>query len=331
MKLLETLSNADAISGCEQEVRDIMKKHMKADNMFFDNLGGIVFEKKGRGPKILIAAHMDEVGFIVKKIKKNGRVIAKAMGGVMADSKKMREVRITTEDGKKIAGILNTNDKEKTYIDLGLDSKQEVEKLGIEPGNMVTFTTSFQHMNNNVYCGKAFDNRIGVYILAKVLENVKNLKLKNTTYFAGTVAEEVGTRGAQTIAHKVKPDVAFVVDTISKLEEDDTERELRKGMCLTLTDKRTEPNRYLVKLIKKTAKKLNKNIQLDIVEKGATDASQIHRSGDGVPSVSCSVPLRFVHHAYSIVDKQDIDDTIEIFTEIISNFDKKTYNKCVEF
>lgn len=341
VSLLEKLSNADALAGCENEVRDIMHKNLKGlcDEVSCDNIGSVIFMKKGSsdGPKIMVAAHMDEVGFKVRTITEEGLIIVKVLGAVKQLAKFHQNVRITTNSGKKVSGVLHSTYTEeediknipgKTYVDVGADSAQEVEKMGIEIGNIVCFDSQFEKLEKkNLIKGKAFDDRIGCYVLARVLENLKDKKHSNTVYFCGTSSEEVGTRGAQTCTSMINPDIALVVDACCYKDEFDRSavnvRQLGKGMILTHSDRGLEPNQKLLNLVKKCAKKLNKNLQLDMFDRGSTDGLKIHLNGKGVPTQVCCVPLRYGHCAQSIANVQDIEDAIEIFTELICSIDAR--------
>lgn len=348
MQFLEKLSNADALAGNEDEVRKLMYENMKsADEIFCDKLGSIIFKLKGKSdsPKIMFAAHMDEVGFVVKNILENGQILLKQFGSVKPLARFMQPVRITNSKGKKIKGLLNSNFNEDmkikdiqkdSYVDIGAKSDKQVEKMGIEIGNMVTFDSSFEIIDSkNTVCGKAFDDRIGCYIISRVFNNLKKSKPASDIYFAITSSEEVGLRGSKTAVSAINPDVAFVIDSCCNNDSFDysnkNPRQIGKGMILTLSDRGVESNKTLVNMINNTAKKLKKNIQHDMLVTGGTDGINISLNGDGVPTVVCCVPLRYGHCAYSIADKNDIEDAIEILTNVLKNFSEKDYKKCINF
>ena len=197
-EFLKNLSNADAIASNEGEVRNIMHRELKdfSDEVLTDNLGSIIFKKTGQadGPKIMICAHMDEVGFMVRSITKQGQIMLMEVGGVKQLSKFMQKVRITTKEGKKISGILNAtyeNDKGiNSYVDIGAETEEEVNRLGIEIGDMVTFTTEFEEFEvKDTIVGKAFDDRLGCFVIGEVLKRLKNEKHPNIVYGACTSSE----------------------------------------------------------------------------------------------------------------------------------------------
>jgi len=343
-EFLKKLSNADAIASNEQEVRDVMLKELKGyyDDVDFDGLGSIIFKKVGKkdGPKIMLCAHIDEVGFEVRTITPQGQLMLMVVGGVKPLAQMMQRVRITTSSGKKIHGIIQSTFKdgkaEKQYVDIGANSDIEVRKLGIEVGDMVTYTTEYEEYDiKDIVCGKAFDDRLGVYIMGEVLKKLKNVKHPNTVYFVGTSSEEVGIRGAKTAAYKVNPDVSFPIDVACYPDEFDRSttncRQIGKGMMQTNFDRTLAPNKELVKLVRNTAKKLKKNLQLDMFNNGGTDGGEVHKINEGKPTVVSCIPVRYGHCAFSIANKKDIDDAIAIFVDIIKNFDEKAYKKTINF
>ncbi|MGX8834884.1 aminopeptidase [Amedibacillus sp. YH-ame6] len=342
IKFLEALSNADGIASNEQEVRDVLLNELRdyADEVDSDNMGSIIFKKGNKGPKIMICAHIDEVGFIVRSISEQGQVMLMSVGGVKPLAQFMQRVRITTEDGKKIHGIIQSSyvdgRAEKMYVDLGAQSAQEVYDLGIQVGDMVTYTTSFEEMDiQGIVTGKAFDDRLGCYIFGEVLKRLKDIDHPNTVYMVGTSSEEVGIRGAKTAVYKVNPDVVFPIDVACFNDEfvrnHTNQRQIGKGMMQTNFDRTLAPNRKLVSLVRDTAKKLHKPLQLDMFNAGGTDGGEVHKSRDGKPTVVSCLPVRYGHCAFSIAHKQDIEDAIEIFVEIIKNFDDKTYEDSIQF
>lgn len=349
IKFLEDLCNADAIASSEKEVRNVMLHYMKpySNKVYTDNIGSIVFEKKGKknGPKIMLASHIDEVGFKVRAISEEGKILVKQIGHVMNLSKFFQPVRITTLDGKKIKGILNSSYTEKqdikkmpgtTYVDIGASCKKEVDKLGVAVGNMVCFDSEFKKMDiKGSYCAKAFDDRIGCYILGRVLKNLKSTCHPNNLYFVGTSSEEVGVRGAETSAYLVNPDISLILDTTIYPDEFDANGiktvKTGQGVNFTFSDAGLETNQKLLDLVIETTKKLKKQFQWDQFDGGATDAMKIHLNNAGVPSFAFCVPIRLIHGSYSIANEKDIEDTIDIVTELVKNFDEKVYKKCINF
>lgn len=342
LEFLEKLSNADGIASNEGEVRKVLVDELKdyADEISCDNLGSIIFKKGNRGPKIMLCAHMDEVGFIVRSVSSMGQVMLMHVGGVKPLAQFMQKVRITTEDGKKISGVIQATYDQgsatKVYVDLGAETAEDVYKLGIQVGDMVTYATEFEQFDlPNVVAGKAFDDRLGCFIMGEVLKRLKDIDHPNTVYMVGTSSEEVGIRGAKTAVYKVNPDVVFPIDVACFNDEfvrnHTNQRQIGKGMMLTNFDRTLAPNRTLIRLIKDTANTLHKPLQLDMFNGGGTDGGEAHKSRDGKPTAVSCLPVRYGHCAYSIAHLQDIKDAIDIFTEIIKNFDEEAYRESIDF
>ncbi|AMC92964.1 peptidase M42 [Erysipelothrix larvae] len=344
MELLKALSNADAIAAQEQEVRDILYDALndKVDSVDTDGMGSIIFEKIGNknGPKIMICGHMDEVGFCVRHITPMGQIILMTVGGVKPTAQFMQKVRITTQSGKKIEGIIQSTlsgtSATDTYLDIGATTAEEVFHLGIDVGDMVTYTTEFQTLDlENILIGKAFDDRLGCYVFAKVIERFQGKDHPNILYGVGTSSEEVGIRGAKTATYKVSPDIVFPVDVACYSNEFDrsykNKRQIGEGMIVTNFDRTLAPNKALIEIIKKSAKKLNKNIQLDMFNSGGTDGGEAHKVNQGIPTAVTCLPVRYGHCAFSIVNAQDIEDIIDIYVDIIETFDWDTYHSVTKF
>lgn len=348
-KLMKKLSEADGLACNETEIRKILNKEMSkfSDDVYTDNLGSIIFEHKGsaNAPKIMIAAHMDEVGFRVKSITENGHLMLKPIGGVKNLAKFMQGVRITTKNGDKIKGFMQSTYTEeedaknipgKTFVDLGLYSKKEVEKLGISVGDTVTFDSNFSlNKDTATMMGKALDDRLGCYIIAKVIEKLHKKKCSNNLYFCGTASEEKGTGGAETCPDIIDPDIAIVVDTCCYKEpfafDCQNNRQIGKGLIINHSERGMEPNQTLLEMVLKCAAKLKKNVQNDVFVGGGTDATDIHLHHAGVPTVTLCIPLRYGHCAYSFASTKDVEDTIEILCEFLSAFNNKMLKSCLTF
>lgn len=345
LELLKNLSEADGISGCEKEASQVMKKYLDeyADEVTYDNLGSIIGLKKGSedGPRIMIAGHLDEVGFMVRKIEDNGYVRLLPVGGWWGHVLPCHRLVITTADGNKITGMVGAraphglSDEVKNtvvkpidmFLDLGVENKEEVEALGIQIGDMVTPDTKFEVMNNpNYLCGKAWDDRIGAAVAVDVLKALQGEEHKSNVYAVGSVQEEVGIRGARTATHNIKPDIAFALDvTISKdTPVDKGEIGLGKGIVLSIVDAMTVSNTALVKKIDEIAKDLGLEVNYSCSTSGGTDAGNIHKSFDGILATTLYIPTRYMHSHRAIIHRKDYDQTVKVITEFCKRFDRET-------
>lgn len=322
--VLKRLSDADAIASCEDQVRDILYETMKdaCDEILYDSLGSIIFHKKGKSIqpiKMMFCAHMDEVGFIVRHISDIGFVYVLAVGGVLDKSKEMQLVRITTDEGNRIEGLLNvTKDQDghvkDMYIDVGCENAQEVKDLGIDVGNMVCFASSMRELSSqNVYMGKAMDDRSGCYVLTQALSRLQNDD--NDLYFVGTSSEEVGMRGAKTVTQLIQPDIVFVLDVANhpELERNfKNHRQIGQGPMIVHYDKTLAPNRQLVSYVKSLAQKHSIPYQSDMLSGGGTDGGNAHLEAGGRLTLVLGIPLRYCHGSYSMVHGDDLEHLIQL-------------------
>lgn len=344
LNLLKELSESDGISGAEKEVSRVVKKYLDiyADEVDYDNLGSIIGIKKGleNGPKVMIAGHMDEVGFVVRDIDKNGYVRLLPVGGWWGHVLPSQLMRITTKEGKKIRGVvggraphgMSADEKGKVinpsnlFLDLGVESKEEVKELGVRIGDMITPDSNFEVMNNpNYLLGKAWDDRIGVAVGIDVLKELKDLNIEANVYSVGTVQEEVGIRGARTATHKIKPDIAFALDVTTSEDTplDKGEAKLGEGVVISIMDASTIGNKGLIKQIEEICKDLNLNINYNCMVAGGTDAGNIHKSLDGVISMTLSIPTRYMHSHTLIIHRKDYIQTVKAIAEFCKRIDNK--------
>lgn len=345
-KLLKELTEADGVPGYEGEIRKVLDKHLKKyGTVSRDKMGSLICKSRGSSdsPKIMLAAHMDEVGFMVKHISTDGFIRFTPLGGWWDQVLLTQRVRIKTKKGN-IIGVIGakpphlipqeernkTVSKKNMYIDIGAKSDKEVEKAGIRLGDPVIPISEFTELSiPNTYMSKAFDDRIGCAVLVSVLEKLKNTKTPNCVYGATTVQEEVGVRGATTSVEIVDPDVAIILESdiagdVPGIRPDESSTKMGDGPSLLMYDARMIPNLKLRDLVIDTAKKEKIPLQFTTMEGGATDGSIIHLHKHGVPTVVLGVPTRHIHSHNSILKRVDIDDTIDLVLKVIRKLDKST-------
>jgi len=331
MDLLERLISAFGVSGNEEKVRNIIQCEIKryVDEVYVDKVGNLIAHKKGKKPKIMLSAHMDEIGLMVKNIEPKGRIYFAEIGGADPVMLLGERVHIETKKGT-IHGAITTRDVndgsfinqiprvEELFVDTGL-SERELKKLGVEVGSYLSLERDLYYLGSNkIICGKAFDNRIGCYILIELAKRLK--KCGCETYFVFTIQEEIGLVGAMTSAYIVEPDWAVAVDVI---ETSDARGEpvitLGSGPFITIKDAEMIGNRTLNDYIIGIAKKKKIHIQRDVSEVGTTDATSISITKGGVPSTVFGVPIRNLHTATAVANKDDIEDAILILEEFLKN------------
>lgn len=351
--LLKELTEANGVSGYEGEIRKIMTREMQGltDKITYDKMGSIMGIKKGSSdsPKIMVVGHMDEIGFMVKEITPEGYIKFLALGGWWGHVALGQRMRIMTSKGPVIGVIgstpphLLTREARKKvleikemFIDVGVQEKFNVKtKLGIKPGDPIIPDSKFTILGNKkMYMSKAFDNRAACGAVIEILKKFKRAGHPNTILGTASVQEEVGLRGAQTVAQLGDPDVCIVVDTgIGQDIPPDGFKKAEKmgsGPAVLLYDAGMIPNIRLRDLVLKTAEVKKIPHHLTYMERGATDGGRIHMSRIGVPSVVIGPPVRYIHSHNGIMNRSDYDNTIKLVCELIKKLDRKTVKSLTE-
>lgn len=332
-ELLQKLIDAFGISGNEEEVRDIIRKEIKpyVDEIFVDSMGNLIAKRKGNTPKIMLAAHMDEVGLMIKRIEEKGHIYCTALGDVDPVMFLGQVVFISTNKGI-IHGIITLKEVsagklvrhlptiEDIIVDTGFD-REQLKELGVEIGAYLPFDpSSCCFIERDLVFGKALDDRLGCYVLIEVAKRLKQGKIKGNPeiYFVFTVQEEIGLRGARPSAFAIKPEWGIVVDTTHANDSfEQPSRFLGKGPCLTVKDGEFIGSRSINGWIKDVAKKQKIPIQLEAIELGTTDAASIQTTAGGVPSSALCIPTRNIHTTVSIASLTDIENAILILEEFL--------------
>lgn len=341
-ELLRKLSEADAIAASEQEVRDILLAEAQryAKEVRFDGLGSVLIRvNRSDGPKVMACAHMDEVGFIVRSVTKEGAIEVLPVGNVRMMARTLQPVRITTRDDRKIPGLLNGETKGETVenlrVDIGATCADEVLAAGIDAGDRVTFDTLFQPLPHGRVMGKAFDDRLGCYLLITLLRELHAIPLDCEVWLVASSSEEVGLRGGQTASRVVNPDLALVLDTACWSKNFDyssaNHRQTGAGPMLVLYDKSHIAPPKLTAFVEEVALAQGIALQKDMFSNGGTDAGAIHLCGTGVPAVVLGPPTRHGHCAASIADIQDIDHTHQLLVALLARLNRETVDHLTDF
>ena len=329
---LEKLSNACGVAGREEEVRNLMIKLLKpyADGVTVDRMENVVAVKKGKTgkPKVMLAAHMDEVGLMVKTISKEGFLQFAKMGGIDDRILLAQKVIVYTEKaalpgivGSKPPHIQKEEERKKIvsydelFIDVGAGNREDAKAMGVKVGDPVGFDVKYTKLGKDIVMGKAFDNRAGCAIM---IEALKRLEETNCTVFAvGTVQEELGLRGAGTAAFGLDPDVGIALDVtvagdVPGVREFDTSVKMGKGPTLTVTDAGLITNPKVLRLLIDTASENKIEYQLETGLSGTTDAARICLTRQGIPSGTISVPARYIHSPVSLISLKDAEDSAKL-------------------
>jgi putative aminopeptidase FrvX len=337
LKLIETLSNAVGVSGDEGEIRSIVIKELKefSDEIKIDPLGNVLVTRHSinkQALKVMLAAHMDEVGFMIVEIDDEGYCRFETVGGIDVRHLPAKPVIIGKDHIPGVIGVkavhltLESERKSKmTLENLRIDLGPDMAKK-LKPGNRGTFATRFQRVGPSLF-GKALDDRLGV---AALIELVKRAPQNIELQAAFTVQEEVGARGARVAAYRFNPDIAFAIDCTPAMdfpvwdEEENTlyNTKLGHGPALYVADAGTLSDPRLIHFLQKVADKEGIPYQIRQPGAGGTDASAIHRQRSGIPVVSISIPHRYTHSPVLIARTEDMENMLKLLFASLSSIDK---------
>lgn len=339
--LLEELSNAPGVSGNEAQVRDLVINAVRnrVDHYRTDSLGNLIALKKARGtrqrsaPRIMVAAHMDEVGLLIVHHEPNGQLRFRQVGGI-DDRVLLSKVVLIGKD--KIPGVIGSKpihllkskerdqvaESETMSIDIGAKSREEA-RAAVKIGDYAVFDTEFGKLGDHLVKGKALDDRVGCAMLLDLLKHDYPFDL----YGVFTVQEEVGARGARVAAYSIEPDIAIVLestvcDDSPKAKDESPTTHLGAGAAITIADNSLIADRRLVTLLIETAEENRIPHQIKQPLKGGTDAGRIHTVKGGVPSAVVSVPTRYIHSPVSLISLQDLESATQLVVKTLGKLNK---------
>ncbi|TLG76670.1 M42 family metallopeptidase [Culicoidibacter larvae] len=347
LQQLEELSQIPGVSGHEDLVRDYMLEKLTAHTSTIerDRLGsvfGVLLPEdsaRDTGLKIMLAGHMDEVGFMVTRITENGMLKVQTIGGWWNQTLLGKRVTVYTRDNEAVPGtfgsvpthLLTDEQRNKPidfpqmFIDIGATSKDEVLAFGVRPGDQVIMDGSYVQMKNpKRLMAKAWDNRVGCALTLDVFSYFAERRdiLPATLYGGATVQEEVGLRGAKTAAAMIKPDLALVVDC-SPANDSSGDKEqfgqLGKGVLLRVHDRSMIPSQPMIAWAHELLEKHDITFQY-FISPGGTDAGNVHMSGEGVPTLAICLPARYIHANSSIIDSDDYLAARQLLIAFIEEF-----------
>ena len=343
--LLEKFTNAHGISGFEHDIRELLKKELEpyVDTIRKDCMGNLIAVKKGEGPSIMLAAHMDEIGFMVRYIDDNGFLRFVGIGGWFDQTILNQRVVVHGKKGSipgvigsKPPHVMKEEDRKKPmklddmFIDIGAKNREDAENLGIEIGTTASIDRDFVSLANGKVTSKAFDDRAGLVILIEVMKQLSKHKIEANIYAVGTVQEEVGLKGARTCAFGVCPDLALALDTTIPgdhpgISKTDSSLELGKGPVITVADASGRgliAHPQVLKWLKETAAENEIPYQLGVGSGGTTDATSIHLSREGIPTGTVSIATRYIHSPVEVLDMADIEACVSLIVKAIENIGK---------
>ncbi len=365
LDLLKKLCNAFGPSGHEHEAQKIARDYGAkfADKVLYDRLGSVVLQKGTSGPKIMLAGHIDEIGFVITHIEKNGFLRFHQIGGWWDQTLLTQEVVIKPSNSDDlIIGVIGAPPphvlspearnkvvtKDKMFIDIGASSEEEVKELGIRIGDPAVPYSEFRLLKRirkekkendenakeevrevTLAVAKAFDDRIGVFILLEVLRRLKeeNIDHPNIVFGVTTTQEEVGLRGARTSSQMLIPDVGFSLDVDISGDVPGVEglvQKMGKGVAISAGDASMIPNPRLRRFVLDVAEEIGIRYQPAFLKSGGTDAGMIQFAGAGCPSLFLGIPTRHIHSHHGILDLSDVENAITLLVEVIKRLDEKT-------
>ncbi|UOF89719.1 M42 family metallopeptidase [Fodinisporobacter ferrooxydans] len=335
--LLRQLTEAFGPSGCEDEVRQLIAVAAKpyAKTMYTDVLGSLYVEMHSAaiGPKVMLCAHMDEVGLMIVHIEDNGLLKFRPVGGI---DPRILVSKVVTVGPNRIPGVigakaihLQTPDERKKplpidqlYIDIGAKHKEEAEKH-VHIGDYAVFATMFKELEEGRFCAKAFDDRVGCSVLLEVMKRCPDIPVT----FAFTVQEEIGLRGAGPAAYRIQPDIALVIEgticfDVIGAPPHGQATILGAGPAISVMDNASMANRSFLRFMKKTAETYQIPHQMRRATGGGNDAGAIHLAREGILTGSLSVPTRYIHAPAQIICREDVEHTVELTAKILDELAK---------
>jgi putative aminopeptidase FrvX len=345
-KLLKELTESHGVPGYETPIRAVVRRHLEPLGVLSqDKIGSVICQKEGTStaPRVMLAGHMDEIGFMVKHITKEGFIKFLPLGGWFDQVLLGHRVLIKTPKGDVVGVIgakpphlLPPDERDKVvkkkdmYIDIGATSKEQVEEAGVRPGDPIVPRADFVQMTNGkTYLSKAFDDRVGVALVISALQALQETEHPNSVFGVVTVMEEVGLRGATTSVRAVDPDIAIILESdiagdVPGITPEQSAVKLGEGPSVLIYDARMIPNLKLRDLVLEVGKALEIPVQLSYVEGGATDGGAIHLHRTGVPTVVIGVAARHIHSHSSIIHRDDYDNASRLLVGLLKRLDQDT-------
>lgn len=329
-ELLKKLVETPGVSGAESEIREIIRNEVEehADSVEVDKFGNLIARKGEGDTRLMVAAHMDQIGLTVKQVDEEGFIRFSKVGGVTLQSLMNQRVIIHGED--EVKGVIGMKpphlmdkeerdqlpEKEQLFIDIGAEDEEHVDDLGIRPGDFITFERNAEEMEQDFVTGPALDNRVGCAVAIKALKEF-DADCELVTVFS--TQEEVGLKGAKTAAYREDPDVALAVDTsiagdVPGIDSQESGLSTGDGVEITMIQSEGRglitPEKIRNWLVE-AAEQGDHDHHLGVWEGGATDAAKIYLEREGIPTGSLGIPTRHIHSATEAVRLSDMEETAE--------------------
>ena len=353
VQLLQLLSDAPGPPGFEEPVRKIMVERMTplADHLSYDGLGSVIATQGSNGPRVMIDAHMDELGALVRRITPDGFLTMQMLGGwldealvdqrwIIIGSKGpvratsgLRDAHLAPAEDR--GRLINTRDA--IFLDIGAKNADEARQMGVQPGDPIIPDAPFTVLNGSQnYMGKAWDDRVGCAIILDVMRRFAHSAHPNQIFYAATVQEEIGLRGAHTAADVVKPEVGIALEAgvtrdVPGVKPEEAQEALGGGPGIFLFNTSQLPNRKFVALVRQAAREKSIPLQDELIVIYGDDGAEIQKSNGGAPTITLVVPTRYTHGHNGVINRSDYDHTVELMVALIQKLDGATVKQLRDF
>jgi endoglucanase len=321
-----------------------------ASSLTYDGMGSIIATQGSSGPKIMVDAHMDELGGMVRRITPNGLLTMQMLGGWLDQALPDQRWVIIGSKGpvKAVTGIRDVHvvppeertkvyPRDSLFLDVGAANEAEVRAMGISPGDPIVPDAPFEILNGTQnYLGKAWDDRVGCAVIVEAMRRLANEPHPNQIVWVITTQEEIGLRGAHTAADVVKPDLGIALEggitgDVFPGRPDETQAKLGAGPGIFLYDSSALPNRKLTAFVKQIAAERKLPLQLDLVQGYGDDSAEIQKSNGGVPTVNLVVPVRYTHAHNGILNRRDFDQMVDLLVAMLKKLDAAEVRRIRDF
>jgi len=347
VKLLESYSNASGVAAHESEIAALFESSLpQGYELRRDGLGGVAALRGSEGPRVLVGAHMDEIGFMVQNISADGFLSFVALGGWWMHTLPSQRVQVLTADGAKITGVIGTKPPhflsdaqrnsllpiESMFVDVGASSREEVHAMGIQLGDAICPLSEFTPLANQRYMGKAFDNRVGMSVLSALAQELADWPAHNQLQLAATTQEELGLRGAKTMSSLLAPDLAIILegppaDDTPGFNPAESQGKLGGGVQIRLYDPTAVMHKKLARFAATLAASHNIPYQLTVRRSGGTDAGAMHLAGAGVACVVLGTPARYIHSHNAIIQHGDLQAMLDLSRVLVQALDAQCWEQ----
>jgi endoglucanase len=352
LTLLQQLTDTPGPPGFEEPIRKVIVDAMKplAASIAFDGLGSIIATQGTQGPRVMVDAHMDELGGMIRRVTPRGLLTMQMLGGWLDQALVDQRWLIIGSKGpvRAVTGIRDVHvvpadertrvyPRDSLFLDVGAANEAEVAAMGIAPGDPVVPDAPFTVMNGtDNYLAKGWDDRVGCGVILEAMRRLATLPHPNQILWTITTQEEIGLRGAESAAAVVKPAIAIAIEggitgDVFPGRAEETQARLGAGPGIFLYDSSALPNRRLTQLVKQTAREKSLPLQADLVQGYGDDSAEIQRSNGGVPTVNLVVPIRYTHSHNGIMNRRDFDQMVDLLVALLQKLDAKTVDRIRDF